>query len=209
MQLRGMNLVTTSELLKTDLGTKVAAFFNLRELSPLTFAVVSEYRDSKFSNAPLDHKGTASRLTKKYGIPFEQVAAQKIISKVRRDSSASIEEYRRMLLESIASDSKLQTPSIGVDQQIALGIVGLRGSPDGKNFYSIDSGDMRRSDHVNNAESFLRTYRRIPYNINRRRPGHPKDDQIRINMEWVWANLLSEIESINPYKYLVIQASYR
>jgi hypothetical protein len=203
-------MISTLEICESPLETKLVTFFNVREKADGSFAVVSEYKQSIFSNAPLDHPGTAKRLSEKYRLDFYVASNTRIECRIKREFRESLDEFLAKLYISIVSDLARIARNPKLDCEIALAMLGLRGSHDGGSYYAVDA---RRVNDAYNAqvENLVSRYTALAWvwNFNRRPARSNKADQFRIKVDWIRTNLLAELSGINPYKGSVLKAITR
>ena len=203
-------MISTKEICNSSLGTKLVAFFNAKEISGGYFAIVSEYRKSIFSNASLDHAGTARRLSEKYELNFLFVSKTRIECRVKPMSKETIDEFLAKLYVSIVEELSSNGKSKDQDREIAIAMLALRGSPDGGSYYAVDARSGSTV-HDSQVESLIAEHTSLAmvWNYNRRPPRSDKANQIRIKIDWVKSHLLDDLASINPYKCSVLKAMAR
>lgn len=209
-------MVTTDELLEMDLPTLLATFFNCKERDPRSFEVVSSYKRSIKSNEPLDLHGTARKLTQKYALPFAVISDTVINAEIRKSRPTSLAAFRKELLGKILEHLAREPKGNAMNREIALALIGLRGSSDHAGYYAVDA-QSGNSDHIRDVLDLLIKHgtlgNQVNFNPRANQPGFiagtKKDDQVRLRLDWVRGNLREDLGSINSYKLAVLDASMR
>ncbi|MFM2025218.1 MAG: hypothetical protein RLZZ56_1231 [Actinomycetota bacterium] len=209
-------MVNTDELLGLGLPTLLAAFFNCRERDPRYFEVVSAYKRSIKSDEPLDLHGTARKLTQKYGLPFVVISDTVITAEIRKSRPTSLTAFRKELLSKILELLASEPKGNAMNREIALALIGLRGSSDHAGYYAVDA-QSGNSDHIRDVLDLLIKHgtlgNQVNFNPRANQPGFvagtKKDDQVRLRLDWVRGNLREGLGSINSYKLAVLDASMR
>lgn len=205
---------TTDDILDMGLPTLLATFFNCRERDPRFFEVVSSYKRSIKSNEALDLFGTAQRLSSKYGLNFELLNETVLAAEIQKSHTMTLEEFRKQIYSQILELLRNTEKGNLLNREIALALIGLRGSSDHKSYYAVDaqSGNTNHiTDVLNLLVKFGTLGNQINYNPRATQPGfiagNEKDDQVRVRLAWVRENLREELGQINPYKLSVLDAS--
>lgn len=205
---------TTVELLEMGLPTLLATFFNCRERDPRFFEVVSSYKKSIKSNEAIDLVGTAQRLTSKYGLKFEALNETVLIAEIQKSKELTLESFRKQIYSQILELLSRTEKGNLLNREIALALIGLRGSSDHKSYYAVDA-QSGSSSHITDVLNLLVKFgtlgNQINYNPRAAQPGfiagNEKDDQVRVRLNWVRENLREELGQLNPYKLSVLDAS--
>jgi hypothetical protein len=207
-------LTTTSDLLDMPLATLLVAFFNLRERASNEFEIVSSYKQSKFVNLPLDLPGTAKNLGTKYGLPFIVQSDSTILATLTKTRPVTLAGFRKELFAKIIEILGAQEKSNAMNREIALALIGLRGSADHSSLYAVDA-QSGTTDHIKDVLDLLTRHaslgNQVNFNPRAAQPGFvagtKRDDQVRIKLAWVRANLREEIGAINHYKLATLDAT--
>lgn len=207
-------MITTDDLLEMSLPTLLATFFNCRERDPRYFEVISSYVGSKKSGESLDIHGTADRLTEKYGLEFKVISTFVIAAEIKKSGPMNLETFRKEIYSRITSLLSKEEKGNQLNREIALALIGLRGSSDHKSYYSVDA-QSGSSGHITDILNLLIHWgtlgNQVNYNPRAAQPGfiagNTRDDQVRLRLTWVRANLREELGQINPYKLSVLDAS--
>lgn len=215
------NTVYLSEILKKDLSTLLVIILNINiNKNGKDFYVEGSFRSSKYATVVFDKEKyfneVAKALTRKYKIPFSS-DKKGFRCNIKNDYDWDFETFIRHLqatisarLISIANDANYD-----LDKEVALAMIGLRGSPDFQR--KLVATDVKSSNKVY-LDAFFRlivsTNDIVKYlNWNFRElqkdyiSGKKRNTQLRLNLRWVYDHILDDLKEINPYKYNIISSN--
>lgn len=207
-----------SEILNSELKVLLLVFFNINySQDDNNIAILANFKKSKYTSYPYEketlYSEIAEKMTSYYNIPFSNSKAG-ISCNIENDLSLSFDQIitklRTMILINISKEQNL----VSIDKSIALSIFLLRGSIDIKmNFMSVDV--MKRNETDIYLESLFRiissSNQLLKYlNWNFRElqndfiSGKRRNTQLRINLRWIYENLLDEFSELNIYKHSIL-----
>lgn len=212
-----MQTMKLSSIFKAGLETLLLVFFNIIR-DGNDFLVEGQVKKSKHATIGLNDdlvKEISEKLTDYYKIPF-QAKGRKYICKVEDDLKFStdqvISKLRSLIMVKIAD-----IIDIGIlDREMALALFVLRGSVDfTRNYMAVDvKRNVENELYIDSLFKILVSSNElIKYlNLNFRElqpefKSKKRNTQLRLNLRWVYENILNEIGSIHPYKYDIISSN--
>ena len=210
--------MTIQELIDLrNIRALLAVFFNLIDDDNEFFYIKSEYRESNFSAELINDDNSTKinyNLSSYFGLHFESSSLGKHILKIKKTQKINTAE--EFLLE-IYKQIQLLSFSINTDEYedaILLSLFLLRGSADfSLQYYSVDIYRKYSSkEYLRNIFQILSGTSAIAQlNLNFRElqpqftaKKHLRNTQIRIKLGWFWERFKSKLNSINEYKYSIL-----
>lgn len=210
-------MTTVNDVLEMPLETLLAVFFNVEQLTDRGFAVVSDYRETKFLDLPHDsHLRTTKALSEKYRLAFYQKNNTRIESYISNPGNYTLEEFRHLLYKQILKSIYDTGINYRLDEEIALALFIFRGSADFTfGYYAVDLkfvSEQYIDDFYKMLLSSSELINRLNLNFRQLQPqylqGIKRNTQVRINLKWFYDHVIRYYSDINEYKSKVLSVKY-
>lgn len=210
-------MATVEEILASPFETLLVTFFNSTLDRRGNIVVTSNWKTQLGVNlggtADRKYIETAQELSRKYKITFERKSKVEIAVSIENPSNVTLEKFQEMLYLSIIEAIPNLPSDFPLDEELALALFLLRGSPDTKfGYYSVD---VKRptAGYIVNIEKILMSsedlWSRLNFNFRGLQPQYTagqvlRNSQIRVNLKWFFDKVMVHNPTLNQYKYQVL-----
>lgn len=208
---------TVDQVSKGAFETLLVIFFNSTLDRNGDVVVTSKWLDQlgvkALKGQDRKYQETADALSSKYGLLFSRKTSVEISATLMNESKLGLEEVQKNLYLEIIQRIPSLPEDYPLDEELALALFLLRGSPDTKfGYYSVD---VKRptAGYVVNVEKVLMSsedlWSRLNFNFRDLQPQFTagqvlRNSQIRVNLKWFYDKVMVKNPQLNPYKFQVL-----
>jgi len=192
------------ELPQYSIDQLLMAFLNLKPNRQKRLQIICKYGKTKFSNSPLNYQETEQRLSNRYQLDFCYSGGDQIWVTVLNTANRHLEGLLSQIYLEIQARSSSNHFIQDLRESLPIALYGLRGSADFTlKKYSVDinlDSEMQKS----RIESLLAKLPDLDAATQFNPPREDRMHQIRTTFNWIKANSLREVASLNSYKESIL-----